>query len=521
MKEANVPAPNTNRALAVVGAATEGGRSLLAGALQQKEHAQGELLANKYQILGPLGAGGMGTVWRAHSLWLDVGVAIKVLHREQVDVLGAERLLREARATARIGHPAIVRVFDFGQTDTGQPFLVMELLEGISLATWLNTRGPMSPAQAVQMLLPIAGALAAAHARGIVHRDIKPANIIAVRDEAGTYMPKIVDFGIAKLSSSGGRALTQTGTIIGSPEYMSPEQANGMLPVGEQTDVWALCVLLYELITGQRPFGGVTLAAIISAVFHQDPTPASRLADCDEDLWKIIERGLKKSPGDRWPSMRALGRALASWAAKRGITTDAAGMSLTHHWLATEVAPEIADWSESPSSAVRAIVAAGPPTVRRSTTQGSPVSAAPSPTCAGTVRMAYATNHVPSGFTLRRRSKATLLGLVAAFLGPLVIAAGFYAHRGNASATASDGGQAAATTTEAPGPGPRVTPSSAGVSSVTTSSIDVSPAPAEAPSATASVTDAKQARARDTSASPAARPKISSMAMPLPTTPDF
>src|SRR4051812_22909819 len=121
MKEANVLAPNTDRALAMVGAATEGGRSLLASTLQQKEHARGELLANKYRILGPLGAGGMGTVWRAHSLWLDVDVAIKVLHREQVDILGAERLLREARATARIGHPAIVRVFDFGQTDGGQP----------------------------------------------------------------------------------------------------------------------------------------------------------------------------------------------------------------------------------------------------------------------------------------------------------------------------------------------------------------------------------------------------------------
>lgn len=514
----------------MTGAAIEGDRSFLVDALQQKKHARGDLLADKYRILGPLGAGGMGTVWRAHSLWLDVDVAIKVLHREQIDIIGAERLLREARATARLGHPAIVRVFDFGQTDAGQPFLVMELLDGVSLATWLETQGPMSSAQAVQMLLPVASALAAAHAQGIVHRDIKPANIIAVRNETGAYMPKIVDFGIAKLANCGGRALTQTGTIMGSPEYMSPEQANGILEVGEQTDVWALCVVLYELITGRRPFGGTTLAAILYAVFHQDPAPASRFADCDEDLWAIIERGLNKSPTERWPTMRALGRALASWAAKRGITTDAAGMSLTHYWLATEAAPEVAEGSDVPISTVHPIVGPpGSPTVRCCTTQSSPLAAAPVPTQPsvsagyGTVRMAYAANDVPSGVTPPRHGMATLLGLVAAFLGPLIIAAAFYAHRGNASA--SNVGQPASTTAEAPGLAPPAIPSSVMATSMATVSIDIAPAPVEAPSAAASGKtarmDVKEDKARDTSAASAARPKLSSIAMPLPTRPDF
>ena len=339
MDEHHVPGQSGWLALPGRGDESTGGVSSSVRGSPHRERAVGEVLAGKYQIVGRLGAGGMGTVWRARSLWLDVDVAIKVLHEDQLDAHAAERLLREARATARLGHPAIVRVFDFGETDSGEPFLVMELLEGASLSSWLEARGRMPVEQAVRMLLPVACALATAHAQRIVHRDIKPANILIVPDGAGGHVPKVVDFGIAKVANVASPAITQRGMIVGSPEYMSPEQADGQLDVGEQTDVWAFSVVMYELITGRRPFSGETLSAVITAIFSKEPVPTTELGAGDEALWAILRRGLAKSPVDRWPSMRALGRALAAWAVERGVTADVAGTSLAHQWLARGVEP--------------------------------------------------------------------------------------------------------------------------------------------------------------------------------------
>ncbi len=237
-------------------------------------HTMGDVLAGKYRIVGFLGEGGMGTVWRARSLLLDVDVAIKVLHREHADGDASARLLREARATASLRHPAIVRVFDFGETDAGAPFLVMELLEGISLASFIDGNGRMPAAEAVRTLLPIADALVLAHAQGVVHRDVKPDNILLVSDGTGGYLPKILDFGIAKLlTNRPGGCSPQAGAVLGSLEYMSPEQAEGRVEVGEQTDVWGLSVVLYELMTGRRPFAGTTLTAILFSLLTRHPTP--------------------------------------------------------------------------------------------------------------------------------------------------------------------------------------------------------------------------------------------------------
>ncbi len=328
-------------------------------------HAAGELFADKYEIVSLLGEGGMGTVWRAKNLLLDVDVALKVLHRDRADGDAAARLLREARATAGVGHPAIVRIFDFGETQAGEPFLVMELLEGRSLADWIDVNGRMTATEAVRTLLPIADALAAAHAHGVVHRDVKPDNILLVRGELGTHLPKILDFGIAKLlTTQSGRVLTQAGAVLGSLEYMSPEQAEGKEDVGEQTDVWSLSVVLYELVTGRRPFVGTTLTAILFALLASNPTPTTELQAGDDELWAILARGLKKSPADRWPDMRAFGAALAAWAVERGVSTDAAGTSLTHHWLARSSDPRVsAGGGGSPAVAPTGPAPAGTPTV--------------------------------------------------------------------------------------------------------------------------------------------------------------
>jgi len=304
-------------------------------------HAAGEILGGKYRLDQLLGQGGMGSVWRARSLVLEIDVAVKVVPRDTGASDTSARLLREARAAASLGHPSIVRVFDFGTTEQGEPFLVMELLAGGSLGSLLDERARLPAAMAVRLMLPVVSALASAHARGIVHRDIKPDNIMLVPatlgDAAGDgdmLVPKLVDFGIVKLQEGVDVAtLTDRGTLIGSPEYMSPEQARGLVDVDARTDIWSVCVVLYELITGERPFRGPNHGAVLYAIFSAEPEPSVGRSAGDEALWEILARGLEKAPADRWPDAKALGRELAGWAAGHGITTDAAGMSIADQWL--------------------------------------------------------------------------------------------------------------------------------------------------------------------------------------------
>ncbi len=404
-------------------------------------HAPGDILAGKYEIVSLLGEGGMGTVWRARSIALDSDVAIKVLHCDRADTQAAQRLLREARATARVGHPSIVRAFDFGETEAGEPFLVMELLEGTSLADVLDRRGRMSPVEAVQMLLPIAAGLAAAHARGIVHRDIKPENIIIVPDGATTFLPKIVDFGIAKLARRNNQVITQAGMVLGSLEYMSPEQAEGKQEVGEQTDVWALSVVLYELITGRRPFEGDSITQMIYALYTLDPLPITSYAVGDDELWTILAKGLQKSPADRWRTMLELGTALATWASARGTTVDASGRSLALHWLGAT--PEAAPAEESRASWSGAVVAPSWPRVSlafidaAALTEARPALTEPaSAPRQGTIELprTASSNHRIVAVAPPRRAKMPMSGALFAFLAlPLLIAATIYAGTGGAS----------------------------------------------------------------------------------------
>ena len=312
-------------------------------------HAAGDVLMDRYRLVSLLGEGGMGAVWRAHSLALDIDVAVKVVRRDAATQDASERLLREARAAASIGHPAIVRVFDFGVTDADEPYLVMELLEGESLADTLDRTQRIAPGVAVQLLLPVMGALAAAHALGIVHRDIKPENILIANGEGEARHPKLLDFGIVKFAQPrGGRVLTEVGMLMGSPEYMSPEQAEGLAEIDGQTDVWSVAVVLYELITGRRPFNGSHSGAVLISIFRDEPTPTTHLAAGDEVLWAIIKRGLAKDPLARWEGMREFGQALASWALGRGIETDASGVSIARQWRGSHAS--LASYPSRPSS---------------------------------------------------------------------------------------------------------------------------------------------------------------------------
>jgi serine/threonine-protein kinase len=290
-------------------------------------YAPGTILCGRYQLIELLGEGGMGAVWRARSLTLDVEMAVKLVRRCAGVPNAGERLLREARVAARVRHPSAVRVLDFCHTDSGDPFLVMELLAGRTLARALAEDGPLPPLRAVQLLLPVIGALAAAHREGIVHRDVKPANVMLVEAER-RVIPKLVDFGIAGVAPSAWSSkLASYGMLVGSPAYMAPEQARGVPNVDPRTDVWAICTVLYEAISGERPFGGEGRADLVREILTARPRRPEVLAGYP-GLWSLLERGLAKAPEDRWPTMEALGAALSAWALARGATCDATGATL-------------------------------------------------------------------------------------------------------------------------------------------------------------------------------------------------
>jgi serine/threonine protein kinase len=295
----------------------------------------GTLLDGKYRLESALGTGGMGSVFLAHHDALDVEVAIKVVRAdlaEATQVPLGDRLLQEARAAAQLGHPAIARVFDFGVTPGGDPYLVMELLEGEDLAQVLHRRGAVKPAKAVQTILPIAHGLAAAHEKGIVHRDVKPENIFLAKTDSGHVQPKLIDFGVAKLERTAAERITLVGYLLGSPGYMSPEQARGE-DVGASADTWALAVVLYEMLTGRLPFQADNYNALLRAIVDDAHPSILELGVDDAELGAILDRGLCKRIEQRWPSMVELGVALAHWLVKRGYAVDICGNSLSASWL--------------------------------------------------------------------------------------------------------------------------------------------------------------------------------------------
>lgn len=249
------------------------------------EISAGALLAGKLRLLRPLGQGGMGVVWVARHEALDTDVAVKLIRPERVaaDPALVARFELEAKATARIAHPNVVQVMDFGTVDGTVPFIVMELLEGFSLAELLASGGRLSFASARLLVEQIGGALAAAHERGVVHRDIKPHNVFIVQKSSGEPLRvKVLDFGIAKLLGGAqvpgaSAALTETGTIVGSPPYMSPEQIEGSRHIDLRTDLWSLGVIVYEALTGKLPFHGSSFVAVGARVLEGKYTPAREL----------------------------------------------------------------------------------------------------------------------------------------------------------------------------------------------------------------------------------------------------
>jgi serine/threonine protein kinase len=337
-------------------------------------YTEGSVVAQKYRLVRLLGEGGMGAVWVAQNLTLGVQVALKLIRAEiegKVDGL-AERLLTEARAAASIGHPAIIQVFDFGITEHSEPFIAMELLHGESLAQVVKRRGRIAAGRAVRTLLPVIEALVVANQRGIVHRDLKPDNIFLAQ-QANRVQPKVLDFGIAKLSQGFSANLTCEGTVLGSPAYMSPEQARGEGDVDFRTDMWALCVVLYEMVTGVHPFTGANWHGLMWSIMEGKPKTLGDHQLEEPALWKILERGLAKEREKRWGSMFEFGQALAMWLIDQGVTRDICNSALRSTWLERSPDSSAALHSFFPSDAPRS--SEGQPAGAAAAQQAGPLDA--------------------------------------------------------------------------------------------------------------------------------------------------
>jgi serine/threonine protein kinase len=275
----------------------------------------GAVLSRRWRVGAKLGEGGMGEVYAADPIGGGSRVAIKVLRPEFVadrDVL--LRFLEEARTSMRLVHPNIVRVLEGAQAEDGTPFLVMELLDGVPLGAYTQNGGRVPLQQAVPILQGILTGLAAAHAEGIVHRDLKPDNVLLTRDASGTFVVKLLDFGIAKVMDvAGGMGVrTRTGVFLGTPAYMSPEQARSARDVDQRADLWSAGVLFYEMLTGRSAFPAPTEFARLAALLSSEPEPVEKVDPALAPLAGFFERALKKDRDARFSTAGEMSRALAA-----------------------------------------------------------------------------------------------------------------------------------------------------------------------------------------------------------------
>jgi serine/threonine-protein kinase len=274
----------------------------------------GHIVAEKYQLVRLLGAGGMGAVYEARNTWTQRRVAIKLLRPElTVDAEAEARFIREARAATAIAHPHIVDVLDMGRDPTdGALYIVQELLPGANLREHLRDRGgKLSLEPALDIALPVMGALAAAHARGILHRDVKPENIFLVASTGGRTFPKLIDFGISKVMGTPSALETTTGMAVGTPRYMSPEQLRGDRNLDGRVDVWAMGILLYEMLAGRCPYDGATVYELGRQLLVSKPVPLEVAAPgVPAVLARVIERGFAVQLEQRPASMQAFLEAL-------------------------------------------------------------------------------------------------------------------------------------------------------------------------------------------------------------------
>lgn len=284
----------------------------------------GALIAGRYRVLRKIGEGGMGVLYACVDAVLSREVAVKLLQRSlAAEPVLAERLMREARLAAQLRHH-VAQVFDCGMLDTGEPYIVMELLSGRDLYAVLRESGPLAPAELGSAMLQVCAGLDEAHRKGIVHRDLKPENLFSTTEPDGSVLIKIVDFGVSKqISGRRTRAQTNPTESVGSPQYMSPEQITTPAEVDARTDVWSLGVVMFELLTGVLPFNGPGPAQVCASVLTDPVPPLSRYRnDVPPALEFIVLRCLEKSRDRRFGTAAEVAAALSTFLAGQQPATE-------------------------------------------------------------------------------------------------------------------------------------------------------------------------------------------------------
>jgi serine/threonine-protein kinase len=348
----------------------------------------GTVLLEQFRIEEQIGTGGMGTVYRAHQTTVDRDVAIKVLRSELArDEQAVFRFEREARVAISLDHPNLVRVFLSGRLSDGRLYIVMELLEGRSLADELDEHGAPSLERALIMIMKLCAGLGAVHAAGIVHRDIKPENVYLVRRGRDTDFVKLVDFGIARvLQAEGiGPTTTQSGRVFGTATYISPEAATGE-DTDQRSDIYSVGVLTYQLLTGELPFEGKTAGAVLMQHVHQEPPllqSKGRGADVPDDVARVVMRSLSKDPDARHKTLAEFLDSLAEAAGNAGLLNDARALLFGTIWGDDLAAPGsyLAELlgSSAPPSSPSPLADTQPISVDRDPDEEALLSSAPKP----------------------------------------------------------------------------------------------------------------------------------------------
>jgi len=286
-----------------------------------EEERLGKLIAGRYRLESILGRGGTGVVFAGTHTWTGRRVAVKLLKPEYARDLGlVRRFLQEARTAAGIEHPNVVQVLDMGNEKDGTVYLVLELLVGRPLSRLFEEEPRLSPAEALSILVPIMDALVVAHERGVVHRDLKPDNVYLKREAGGRRTPKLLDFGMAKMVDAAWGHATQSGTLVGTPFYMSPEQAEGKPDQGVQCDVWSMGVILHRCLTGRLPYQEETPTALLLAIVKGEaPGVRVRNPEVPQAFARVVDRALEVDRATRWPTMTAFLDALRTAAEATGI----------------------------------------------------------------------------------------------------------------------------------------------------------------------------------------------------------
>lgn len=436
--------------------------------------APGDLIDGKYRVIRLIGQGGMGAVYEGQHTLIERRIAIKVLFREVAAAHhGLARFEREARAAGRIGNDHILEIFDIGALPDGSRYMVSEFLDGETLSGRLQRLGRMTPEQIAPIMAQLLDGLAAAHHAGVLHRDLKPDNIFLLRHKIGRPdFVKIIDFGISKFQSSDGAdsmRMTATGAIMGTPYYLSPEQARGSQNADARSDLYAAGVIMYECVTGKVPFDAANFNELIFKIaLETPPSPRDLVPELDPAFSAVVQKAMARDPRDRYQSAEELTRDLAPWAGNTQTLSQTPARSL---------APQ----ATLPLANTPQVASAAAPTARLS--QSGAVSAATAATQNAFGKSGQALT------TGGRRGRAPLLAGSLLLVAAGLVAAGYALTRSHPVAAPADSAVARPVpVSPASAPAPRVEPVPPPPAvSVAATAVEPAPPASAVPSAAASV----------------------------------